>query len=62
MSAAAVPRIPSGPQILCIECGEICNHISLLCEKHRRPDLICTRGGERLTDADRAYLEWQKLR
>lgn len=56
------PRIPNGPQILCRMCGEVCNHMSGLCAKHRKPDLICRRGSGWLTDADRAYLEWKNSR
>jgi hypothetical protein len=61
-NSSTVRRIPNGPQILCRECGEVCNHATLLCAKHRRPDIICTRGGDGLTDADRAYLEWKNSR
>jgi hypothetical protein len=52
----------NGPNILCVECGAVCNHVSLRCVAHRQPqpDLICRRGGDGLTDADRAYLEWKR--
>ena len=53
------PRIANGPQILCLVCGEVSNHVSLLCAKHR---IICARGGDGLTKADRAYLEWKNNR
>lgn len=56
-----VPRIANGPQVLCRMCGAVCNHMSGLCAKHR-PDIVCTRGGDGLTDADRAYLEWKRGR
>lgn len=58
----AVPRICNGPQILCRMCGEVCNHMTGLCAKHRQPSIICTRGCDGLTDADRAYLEWKQSR
>ena len=54
--------ITNGPQILCRVCGEVCNHMTGLCASHRQPDIICSRGGDGRTGADRAYLEWKKQR
>jgi len=52
------PRIPNGPQILCRICGEISNHVTLLCATHRDPDNLSVR--VYLTAADRAYLAWKR--
>ena len=49
-----VHLIPNGPQILCLDCGAISNHVSLRCAKCRAslpPEP---------TAADRAYVEWRR--
>ena len=61
MSDTDPPRL-NGPQVLCLVCGAVCNHQTLLCVRQRQPDIICTRGGDGLIDADRAYLEWKRQR
>ena len=50
-----IRRIPNGPQILCLDCGAISNHVSLRCAK-------CRASLPEPTAADRAYLEWKRTR
>lgn len=55
-----VPRMKNGPNILCLECGAISNHVSLLCPRHRL-DLEVQKNPE-MSRGDHAYLVWKQER
>ena len=46
----------AGPNFLCVDCGTIANHVSLRCASCR------ALAEPALTDADYAYLDWQRQR
>jgi hypothetical protein len=50
-----VRLIPNGPQILCLDCGAIANHVTLRCDACRRSM------PPQPTAADRAYVEWRQI-
>ena len=58
--------IENGPNVLCRMCGDVCNHFTGLCDFHRETGAIETGAPfvsrATLTDADRAYLAWQRER
>jgi hypothetical protein len=56
---ADVPIMEDGPNILCIVCGAICNHMTLRCAKHRQADWD---EGPGPTNADMEYLKWKQNR
>jgi len=49
-----VRLIPNGPQILCLDCGAIANHVTLRCDACRRSL------PPQPTAADRAYVQWRR--
>jgi hypothetical protein len=49
------------PNVLCTECGEVANHVSLLCEGCRRSTSTEPWWHSR-SAADLAYLEWLRRR
>lgn len=54
------PTISCGPNIVCMMCGKVCNHISSLCEAHRKqilgPDEV------QMTKSDMDYINWKAQR
>lgn len=48
----------SGPNVLCLMCGAVANHTSLLCEQHRWPSCL----EHNPTKADLLYMAWRVQR
>ncbi len=56
---SVAPRIRNGPNVLCILCGQVANHVSLRCYQCRNNKWQVM---PHETQADRDYLAWLRQR